>query len=240
MRRAPLAGADLSVYARAVPLLLRNPSIIVVPLLMAVIGVLIGQLMSPYGGGMFAYATGGFASLIVLLLQMFGVGAACIMADDAWRHGRASFDRGWEEARRRGSDILMAAIGFTLLMFVAQYVGMLVGALALILAAVVFYFLIWTLPAAAVGGVPGGAAIQASIDRVRSSPLVAAIAAIVSLVVFVVVAMIVPIRVMEWVAPYAASTPMLLSLIAAVCQAIALSYIAAIITKTYTDRAFGR
>ncbi len=36
MKRAPAAGLDLGVYAKAVPLLLRNPSIVVIPLLMAV------------------------------------------------------------------------------------------------------------------------------------------------------------------------------------------------------------
>ncbi|HEY6236509.1 MAG TPA: hypothetical protein VIW69_15530, partial [Candidatus Elarobacter sp.] len=77
MRRAPVPGVDLGVYVRAVPLLLRNPSIVVIPLLMAVIAVLIGQVMAPYGGGMLAVAAGGLGSLIVLLLQLFGVGAAC-------------------------------------------------------------------------------------------------------------------------------------------------------------------
>jgi len=41
MRRAPVPGLDLGVYAKAVPLLLRNPAIVVIPLLMGVIGVLI-------------------------------------------------------------------------------------------------------------------------------------------------------------------------------------------------------
>ncbi|HEX3551287.1 MAG TPA: hypothetical protein VHT53_12965, partial [Candidatus Elarobacter sp.] len=223
------------------PLLVRNPSIIVVPLLMAVIGVLVGQVMSPYGGGIFAVAAGGLSSLIVLLLQMFGIGTACVIADDAWRHGRASFDHGWDEARRRGGEILMAAVGFSLLLGVAQYVGILVGPLVgYVLSAAVFYFLIWALPAAAVGGIPGGAAIQASIERVRAAPITAGVAGAVALVVYIVVGFIVPFRILEWLLPYVPYTPILGALIAALFQAIALSYIALIITKTYTDRAFGR
>ncbi len=240
MRRSPIRGVDLTVYVRAVPVLLRNPAIIVVPLLMAVIGVLIGQLMAPYGGGMLGYAAGGLGALIEVLLMMFGVGAACIISDDAWRHGAASFDRGWDEARRRGGDIFFAAIGFTLLLSVAQYVGTLLGAIAFVLMALVFYFLIWALPAAAVGGIPGGAAIQVSIDRVRSAPLAAGIVAAASLAVMIVVAGIVPVRITEWLLPYVAGTPIAGALIAALCQAIALSYIALIITKTYTEAAFSR
>ncbi len=240
MRRSPLPGVDLGVYARAVPLLVRNPSIAVLPLLMAVVAVLIGQLTSPYGGGMFTVATGGIGALIALLLQMFGLAAACIIADDAWRHGRASFDRGWDDARRRAPDILMASIGFTLLLGVAQYVGVLLnlGLLGLVLAAVVFYFLIWTLPAAAAGGTPGGAAIQASIDRVRSAPMNAAAVAVVSLAVIFCLFVWVPATVDEMLFRYVPLTPITMSLIAALFQAIALAYVATVITKTYTDRAF--
>jgi hypothetical protein len=240
VRRAPVPGVDPSVYVRAIPLLARNPHIIVLPLLMAVVGVLIGQVMAPYGGGVLTVAAGGIASLIVLLLQMFGVGAACIIADDAWRHGRASFDRGWEEARRRAGDNIMAAVGFSLLLGVAQYVGVMVGAIALLLVAAVFYFLIWTLPAAAVGGIPGGAAIQVSIDRVRSAPLAAAVAAIVSLAVMLAVGWRLPLLIDEWLFAYVPFTPIGIALVAALFQAIALGYIALILTKTYTDSAFGR
>ncbi len=42
-------------------------------------------------------------------------------------------------------------------------------------------FLIWTIPAAAVGGIPGGAAIQVSIERVRAQPLPAILATVVAL-----------------------------------------------------------
>ena len=240
MRRSPLPGVDLGVYVRAVPLLLRNPSIGVVPLLMAVVAVLIGQLTSPYGGGMLTVATGGIGALIALLLQMFGLGTACIIADDAWRHGRASFDRGWEDARRRTPDILMASIGFTLLLGVAQYVGALLnlGLIALGLAAVVFFFLIWTLPAAAVGGIPGGAAIQVSIERVRSSPMSAAAVAVVSVAVVLLLYVFVPVALDEMLFPYVPLTPITMALIAALFHAIAIAYIAAVITKTYTDRAF--
>ena len=238
MRRAP--AVDLTVYVRALPLLARNPHIIVLPLLMAVIGVLVGQVFSPYGGGLFTVAAGGLAGLLALLLMMFGVGAACIIADEAWRRGHASFDRGWDEARRRSGEIFMAAIGYSLLIGVAQYVGSMFGAVALVIEAAVFYFLIWTLPAAAIGGVPGGAAIQVSIDRVRSAPLEAALVSIVSLGVMILVGFELPARVDLWIYPFVPMTTMTIALVSALFKAIALGYIALVITKTYTDRAFGR
>ena len=225
-------------YAAAIPLLLRNPSIVVIPLLMAVIGVLLGVVMTPGGGGI-EVATQGLAQLIQFLLTLFGLGTACIIADDAWRHGRASFDRGWTEARRRGGEILMAAIGFGLLVTVGIYVAALLGVIGLLLTVVIIAFLIWTIPAAAVGGVPGGAAIQVSIDRVRATPLPAVIATVVA------------IALLWYVVPHAQAvlgglllsssygSLLLYRLVGALLQAIAIGYIALVITKTYTDGAFG-
>jgi len=237
VRSARGPSVDLRVYAAAVPVLLRNPTIIVVPLLMAVIAVLVSLVFGQPGGGVLGSVTGGLAQRLVLFLEMFGVGAACIIADDAWRHGRASFDRGWDEARRRGGDIFMAAIGFSLLLYIAQYAGALFWVLGIVATALVAFFLVWALPAAAIGGVPGSAAIQISIDRVRSNPLVAGITVAVSLLVMFLVGFLLPVRIVEWLP--ATSLTIAGTLIFALCQALALGYIATILTKTYTDASFG-
>ena len=238
MKRAPLLGIDVGVYASAIPVLLRNPSIIVVPLLMAVIGVLLTVVMTPFSSGAVGSMTLGLAQLIVFMLTLFGLGAACVIGDDAWRHGRASFDRGWVETRRRGSDILMASVGFGLLVTVGLYVTQLLGLIGYLLTAAIVVFLIWTIPAAAVGGIPGGAAIQVSIDRVRSSPLPAVLATIVTLLL---VGLVVPIAA-NWLATlllvWTYGNSLVEHLIAALLQAIAIGYIALVITKTYTDAAF--
>jgi hypothetical protein len=240
VKRAPLLGIDVTVYATALPVLVRNPSIIVVPLLMAVIGVLLTVVMTPFSSGGIGSMTLGLAQLVVFMLTLFGLGAACVIADDAWRHGRASFDRGWVETRRRGSDILMAAVGFGLLVTVGLYVTQLLGLIGYLLTAAIIVFLIWTIPAAAVGGIPGGASIQVSIDRVRSSPLPAVLATIVALVLL---GLAVPIAA-NWLATllltWTYGSILVERLIAAVLQSIAISYIALIITKTYTDAAFSR
>lgn len=240
MKRAPLLGIDVTVYATALPVLVRNPSIIVVPLLMAVIGVLLTVVMTPFSSGGIGSMTLGLAQLVVFMLTLFGLGAACVIADDAWRHGRASFDRGWVETRRRGSDILMAAVGFGLLVTVGLYVTQLLGLIGYLLTAAIIVFLIWTIPAAAVGGIPGGASIQVSIDRVRSSPLPAVLATIVALVLL---GLAVPIAA-NWLATllltWTYGSILVERLIAALLQALAISYIALVITKTYTDAAFSR
>jgi hypothetical protein len=251
MRRAPAPAVDFGVYAKAVPLLVRNPAIAVIPLLMAVIGVLVGLMTSASGGGIIGGTTSGLSSFIVLLLQLFGLGAACIMADDAWRHGRASFENGWSEARRRGGDLLMAALGVTLIFSVAQYAGALlasivpfyvmglnVAALLLMIAAAVF--LIWAIPAAAVGGVSGGASIQASIDRVRATPAPAVVAATVAYLLLMYAAPYAATWLWVQVFPYTGGSIIIGLLIQALLQAIVLAYIALFITKTYTDGAFTR
>jgi hypothetical protein len=236
VKRAPLPAVDLMLYATAIPLLLRNPSIVVIPLLMAVIGVLLGVVMTPGGGGI-EIATQGLAQLIQFLLTLFGLGTACIIADEAWRRGRASFDRGWTEARNRGGEILMAAIGFGLLVTVGTYVAALLGVIGFLLTLVIIVFLVWSIPAAAVGGVPGGAAIQVSIDRVRATPLPAVIATVVAIALLWYVVPQAQAALARWLLSYW-SSPLLYRLAGALLQAIAIGYIALVITKTYTDAAF--
>jgi hypothetical protein len=238
MRRAPVPGLDLGIYAKAVPLLLRNPAIVVIPLLMGVIGVLIA-LITPPGGGILGNLTSQLGSFVAILLQLFGLGAACIMADDAWRHGRASFDKGWTEARRRGGEILYAALGVTLLLAVASYAGSMIGPLALLLLAAAVVFLIWAIPAASVGGIPGGAAIQISVDRVRATPVPAALAAVIA-IALIFLAQIAAFQLAIVLLPALGYSLIVESLISALLKAVAVGYIALIVTKTYTDSAFGR
>jgi hypothetical protein len=239
MKRAPRWGIDLGVYVKAVPLLVRNPSIVVVPLLMAVASILVTMVLAPAGGGLVGYATGGITGLILILLELFGLGVACIIADDAWRHGRASFDKGWTQASARAGQILYTALGITMIFAILQYAMTLLPFVALALMAVAVFFLIWAIPGSAVGGLGGADAIQVSIDRVRANlPLAAVTAVVVALASFAAGAA----TVWMWaaLAPYAGGSGIVDGLIGALVQAIANSYIALIITKTYTDASFTR
>jgi hypothetical protein len=172
---------------------------------------------------------------------MFAFGTACIIADAAWRRGRASFDDGWNEARRKGGDILTASLGFVFVLYVASYAGSLIGPLAPIVLAVAIYFLIYTIPAAAIGGIPGGAAIQISIDRARYNPLPTIVVAIVSVAAFLLLGSVLGPLFTPLLAPLSfASANLLIALFSAVVQAIAVGYIALIVSKTYADVSFGR
>ena len=238
-----LRNIDLLMYLRAFGVFARNPSIVVVPLLMGVVGVFVGQIGGDAGGGsgVFGGLTSGIMSLLILLLKMFAFGAACILADMAWRRGRASFDEGWNEARRKGGEILTASMGFTFVLYLASFAGSIVGPLAPILIAVAIYFLIYTIPAAAIGGVPGGAALQVSIERARANPLPTIIVAVVSVAAFLYLDVLLAPLFTVLLAPLSfASLGLLAALFGAIVQAIAVGYIALIVTKTYGDISFGR
>jgi hypothetical protein len=234
MRRAP--AVDLMIYVRALGLLVRNPSIIVVPLMMGLVGVFAGLVFSgdnnPIG-----VVTTQLAFSVVLLLNLFGFGTATILADQAWRRGRTSFDDGWTEARRKAPEILMASLGFTFVLFIAQYVAAIFGALGLLLVLAAVVFLIYTIPAAAIGGVPGGASIQVSIDRTRAHPLPAVVAAIVAIAAY----MILPSLFFLMLANFGVvANGIVGQLLVALVKAVAIGYIALVVGKTYSDVSFGR
>ncbi|HEX4014546.1 MAG TPA: hypothetical protein VHX17_11775 [Candidatus Cybelea sp.] len=228
-----LRSVDFAMYARAVPLLLRHPTVFVMPLLAAVVDILIQQI-SPYftdpvgGLGLFLF------QMITQLLYFFCFGVAVIGANNVWRGRRASFDEAWEEGRHKAGGILIAAIGFYFLMWVAQYIGEFLGGgyVGLILQLVVAFFLIYTLPASAIGGMPGNLAIGASFRAVRENLLGAAILAIVFVALwtflpsFILTRFVTGLNVIEY------------QLTFAVVRAIVLAYLAFPFAKQYDDVAF--
>lgn len=242
MRRSPLPGVDPRPYLGAAAVLVKNPVIIVVPLLIAVIGVVLRIVVTPYAdpvaGGMGAI-TSGLMGFIVALLQIFGLGSACIMADMAWRRGRTRFDEGWLETQRKGGDLLYTAIGITLLFSVGSYLASFVGVVGIVVMALIAFGLIWAVPAAAIGGIPGGAAIGVSVERVRAAPLAAGVLAAATILVGMFVPLTLGPVVLGLLGTLAASIAVQL-LIPAVIQSICIGYIACVMAKTYADTAFGR
>jgi hypothetical protein len=121
---------------------------------------------------------------------------------------------------------------------VGQYIGaILTGVIGDIAMAVAAFFLIWTIPAAAIGGVPGAAAIQISIERVRSAPLAAGIATAVTLLLV----LFVPPLLIGAIAPLLGAvveSAIAIELIVALVQAITIAYVALILTKTFSDASF--
>ncbi len=223
---------DLAVYLRAFGVLARNPTVIVLPLLVGVIGVLVQQLSDPEGGGLLASLT----TFLLLLIQLFALGVSIIIGDMGWRRGRGSFDDAWQDARNKGRDILFAAFGFTFVLSIAQYAGQILpGIIAIVLLAIAVYALIYTIAAASIGGIPGSAAISVSIERVRSAPLTAAVLTVISLVLMLYVARNLDVVVFE---SLGVTSPLVGELLDALFQSIVTGYIAIVMAKVYSDVSF--
>lgn len=226
---------DLSMYVRAVPLLLRHPSVFVIPLLAAVLELLLTQLSylftDPTGG-----AGAGLFGMLIQLVYLWAFGVAIVQANNIWRNGRGSFDEAWEEGRAKFGAIALAAVGFQFVVWAAGYLGMLLvavsGAIPLALQAVAAFFLIYTIPSAAIGGIPGAMAISASIRAVRAAPLGSVILAVVFFAVwFIAVPLALPYALVHVSATIG-------SFVIAAVRAVALAYLAFPFAKQYDDVAF--
>ena len=225
---------DIGMYARSVPLLLRHPSIFAVPLLAAVVDVLVDRvtpLLTDAVGG----AGAGIFSMIVQLVYLWAFGVAIVQASNIWRGRRGSFDEAWDEARVKFGGIALAAIGFQFIVWAASYAGSFLGeAVGLALSAVAAFFLIYTMPAAAIGGMPGSLALSASVRGVRANVGASIVLAI---VFFAIWYLLVPIGLPFLIERF---TPIEAQLVMAAVRAIALAYLAFPFAKQYDDVAFTR
>ncbi len=117
--------------------------------------------------------------MLIQLVYLWAFGVAIIQANNIWRTGRGSFDEAWEEGRAKFGAIALAAIGFQFVVWAASFIGSYLGAAGLALAAIAAFFLIYTIPSAAIGGIPGSLAISASIRGVRAQPIGSIVLAVV-------------------------------------------------------------
>ena len=223
---------DVGMYARAVPLLLRHPSILAMPLLAAAVDWGLTEI-SPFFTDALGGAGAGIFALIAQLVYGFAFGIAVIQASQAWRGRRASFDEAWEEGSHKWGGIVLAAMGFYFLVFAAGYVGaMFGGMLGFFLELAAAFFLIYTIPAAAIGGMPGSLAIQASVRAVRQDVFGTALLAIAFILLWVAVPQLV------LYIPFTSVT--VESLAIAGARALVLGYLAFPFAKQYDDIAFTR
>jgi hypothetical protein len=222
---------DFAMYLQALPLLARHPSVFVMPLLAAVVDVLIRQLMPFFTDAVGGLGAGLFA-LLVQLVYLWAFGVTIIQANNIWRNRRGTFDEAWDEARLKFGGIALAAIGFQFVVWAAGYIGSYLGEVGLVLSAVAAFFLIYTIPAASIGGLPGQLAISGSIRAVRANPLASAALAIVFVILWVI---LVPL-----VLPYALLNlpPLAWQLVVAAAKALVLGYLAFPFAKQYDDVAF--
>lgn len=223
-------------YLRALPVYARNLGVLAAPLIAALIAI----ALSYFGGWLFAPTGGmgmGLMSLIDALLYGFAFGIAVIFADDAWRHGRASLSNAWNEARRKAGNILLAVIGFYFVTWIARLLGGGLGGLlgqpeivALVLLAIAVWAFIYTVPAAAIGGTPGGAALSASLQAAKRHPLPTAILVIVCAIVWLALT--------DYAVRWLPFSEVADQIAIALLTAIALGYIALVVARQYSDFAF--
>ena len=107
------------------------------------------------GGGAFDSLSAGIYQILGQLVSGFGFALALIAADSVWRYGRAPLGDSWETGTRKIGDLFFAALGFTFVVSIAGIVGGYLGPIALLLVLAAFYFFVYTIPAAAIGGSAG-------------------------------------------------------------------------------------
>lgn len=225
---------DFSIYSKGLMVLARNPLIIVFPLLAAALEIALayvrGPLFDPIGGRDF-----GLFQLLNNLIDGFAFALAIIAAETAWRNRQPTFASTWDEGSRKAGSILMATIGFVFMLFIAGMLGgftqiPLVEILVQIAAA---YFLIYTIPAAAIGGIPGGAALQYSIERVRGNYLGAAVLAVVAILLYNI---FVPFAGVYLTVPLGVYAPYGIIIL----KAVILGYLGVVFARQYDDVGFFR
>ncbi len=230
MRRQRL-HVDLAMYARAFPLLLRHPSVFAMPLLAAVVDLLLTQLSYAFTDPLGGAGTGLFG-LLVQLVYLWAFGVTIIQASNLWRRRNGAFDAAWEEGRSKFGGIALAAIGFQFVVWAASYIGSFFGAFGLALGAIAAFFLIYTIPSAAIGGMPGSLAISSSIRGVRAQPIGSIVLAIVFFAIWYVA---VPLG-LPYLLVHVPAT--IWAVVSAAARGLALAYLAFPFAKQYDDIAF--
>ncbi len=227
----PVSGLDWKMYFEALPLYARNLGVLLFPLIAAAIGLgidYLGQWLSaPMGFGIM-----GIFTYIALVIEGYGCALAIIFADQAWRTGRGSLRNAWDQGARRAGDIFLAIIGFYFLIYVAGLIGGIGGpVISLVLTVVAVWAFIFSVPAAAIGGIPAGGVFSASLQAARRHPVATAVLAIVSYGVWVALTRYALAAIGGYMgAGYDAASVLL--------AAIALGYIALILARQYADLAF--
>jgi hypothetical protein len=232
MARRGGPNVNLAIYGQAFVHLVRHPSIVLLPLAAAAIDLFISYWQTLFTDPLGGFGTGLF-QMAVQILYLFAFGGAVIQANNIARGYRTTFSDAWDETRHKSGGILLAAIGFQFVTWFAQYVGQFLGValLSYALQLLAYFFLIFTIPAAAIGGLPGALALSGSIRAVRANwP-----ACVLLAVVFAALWVVAPQYLLIPLAPYG----YLATVIGiAVFRAIVLAYVAFPFAVTYDETAF--
>ncbi len=245
-QRAP--RVDFIPYVRAFPLLVQNPTLMVAPLLAGVIAIFVGRASGGGAGSgdVLSGLTGGLNGLLVNLIANFAFAVSIVIGDAAWRRGGSvPFDPSWQEARRRGRDILFAAFGYGFVLSIAGLIGgFLSGILGVVgvyaMIALATFAFIYTLPAAAIGGIPGGAALNRSLELAKANPLPTVALALVNAAILFFIEPTLATLVLRSLVEQFGFDGVFIDLARVVIRSIASAYLALVTAKVYADIAFGR
>jgi hypothetical protein len=230
--RARGPRVNLAIYGQAIVHLVRHPSILVLPLIAALIDMFISYWSTLFTDPLGGLGTGLF-QFVIQIVYLFAFGGAVIQANNIARGYHTGFDDAWEETRRKSMGIFLAAIGFQFLVFAGPYIASMLGIpmLGLALQLIAYFFLILMIPAAAIGGLPGSLAVGGSIRAVRSNWPACVILAI----VFVGLWLFLPEALLAPLAAYGVTVTMVAL---AFIRAIVLAYLAFPFAVTYEETAF--
>ncbi len=243
MRSLKAGPVDLLAYVRAVPLLARHPQIALAPLLAAVAQVLLFKIMpADTGAGLLGSANSSLAVLASQLIASFGLAVALIVAEAAWRRGRAPFDDAWDEARHKAGGILLAAIGFNFITYIAGILGSVLGPIgALVLTLLAYVFFVYTIPAAAIGGLPGAAALNGSLERAQRTIVASVLVTILYFFVFSFAPSLIGNALLPLLLSSSAlASGVIVSLVVAAANAVLTAYLAIVLAKMYDDASYAR
>ncbi len=231
-------GVDLSAYGQSFVYLTRYPLLFVGPVVAGIVRfIVLGAV--PASGGLLGVLTSSLAQLLGSFITSLGLAFSLIIADAAWRRQRVTLAGAWSQAENRLGDIFFAMLGFTFVIYVAGLAGGILGSFgAIVLTFVAFYFFVYTLAAATIGGVPGSAALQASLERARDNPGPTILVTIVYLISSqfadeLIAGLLLPVF-------FSDVSPLVATIIVAVFTALVNAYFALVLAKTYSDIAFGR
>ena len=233
-------GIDVSPYGKAFLMLAKYPQVMVGPLVAGILQFVVLNVIPTSGG---SDAFGGLSASIYQLLGTFisslGFAFAIIAADDAWRGGRVTIPQTWETAQRRIGDIFFATIGFGFVVYVAALVGGVLGGFgSLLLTYLAYFFFVYTLVAATIGGIPGSAALQASFERARDNPIDTLLLTVAYLfgsryLAGFIVGTLLPMVTFDY-------NPFVAEAIDVVTTTVVDGYLAFVFAKVYANLAFGR
>jgi hypothetical protein len=226
-----LRQIDFKIYIQALAMYFKNPVVALAPLATGLANILLSI-------GLY---TGMIAWLLSIILNLVGLAGAIIVADYVWRARGVSLDQVWNLTQPKIGDILVASIGVLFVVALPSLLAGIFGPIVPLLQGIAFVFVIYAIPAAAIGGTPGGAALQASIDHTRAFPATTVILCVVCYGAFACAPLIAgPLLTIIGSHIDRAVFVAIASIVSAFTRALSFGYIALVLARVYNETSYMR